>query len=63
MDSRQSESVCATVSTRHFLSLSKEVKNNGVKSAIRNRKNGGVLTENAKRDVRVMQAIAKRNGF
>jgi len=72
MDSRQSESICATVPTLKFLSLFKEVRNNGVKSAVSNRMTfavrsrlrGNILpAEDAERDARIMREIAERNGF
>lgn len=72
MDSRQSESVCATVPTLKFLSLSKEVRNNGVRSAVSNRMNSAAdlreygdieAAQDAEKQAEIMQAIAKRNGF
>jgi len=62
MDSRQSESVCATLSQPHYLYLVNEVQKNGLEKAVGNRTNGA-STENAIKDVRAMQEIVERNGF
>lgn len=62
MDSRQTESVCATLPRSHYASLFNEVRKNGVEKAISNRMNG-VSTENVERDVKAMREIADRNGF
>ena len=69
--SRQSESVCATVSTLEFLSLSKEVGKNGrgaisnrTNSATRLRESGDIeAAKKAENEAEVMKAIAERNGF
>lgn len=71
MDSRQTESVCATVSPLKFLSLSKEVRKNGrsavnnrMSFAARSRSRGDIqAAEDAERDAKIMQAIAERDGF
>ncbi len=69
MDSRQS--VCATVSPLHFLSLSKEVKNKGG-SAISNRINFAAISrqngdikaaEDAEKEAKIMREIAEKNGL
>jgi len=65
------QSVCATVSRRQFLSLSREVRRNG-RSAIMNRMSSALLlredgdveaAEKAENEAEVMTAIAERIGF
>jgi len=63
MEDRQSgQSVCATLSQPHYISLCSEVRINGIASAVNNRMKG-VFTENAERDVKAMLEIAERSGL
>lgn len=71
MNSRQSESLCATVPRCQFLSLSGEIGNSGRSAinnrtnfAVRSRKRGDIYAaEDAEMQAKVMQEIAKERGI